>query len=104
MADEAKSAAATEPDSQNAPHHTEGTPAAQGTAALASIVTAQNKFLAMLNLRMTQAEGLGLLALDFPETKQAAAESYGTLWRSNARRCFLVVTRIKRRMSSLPTT
>ena len=90
-----------EPVSPNAPHHTEGTPAAQGTAAVSK---AQRDFLAMLNARMSTVEGLALLALEFPAAKAAAAESYGRKWQKDARRCFNLVTRLKRRMPPLPLT
>lgn len=89
------------PDSQNAPHHTEGTPAAQGTEAVSK---AQRDFLALLNARMTTVEGLALLALDFPASKAAAAQSYSRKWQQDARRCFTVVARLKRRMPPLPIT
>jgi hypothetical protein len=94
-------------DGQNAPHHTEvapaaqvapavqGTPAPQGTPEVAE---AQKKFLAILNERMVESEGLGILALNFPESKFAAAKSYGAKWRKDARRCFTVVARVKRRI------
>ncbi len=115
MADEAKSPSAetpaplaadpiqTEsgPDNQNAPHHTEGTPAAQGTEA---VTEAQKKYLALLNARMTMVEGLALLTLDFPASKGPAAQSYGGKWQHDARRCFTVVARLKRRMRPLPIT
>ena len=88
-------------DGLNAPHHTEVAPAAQGTPepqGTSPVAEAQKKFLALLNDRMKESEGLLLLALNFPVSKSAASESYGAKWRKDARRCFTVVARLKRRM------
>ncbi|NDE13466.1 hypothetical protein EBZ80_00855 [bacterium] len=88
-------------DGQNAPHHTEVAPPAQGTPeaqGASGVAEAQKKFLSLLNERMRESEGLLILALNFPESRMAATQSYGAKWRQDSRRCFTVVARVKRRM------
>lgn len=83
-------------EAPNASQHTEGTPGAQGNEGL---LEAQNKFLEMLQNRISDLETLSLVALELKlKGNLAAATSYGALWHAQNRRSFNIVTRIKRRM------
>ncbi|MEY4631753.1 MAG: hypothetical protein RIQ81_1873 [Pseudomonadota bacterium] len=85
----------------NAPQHTESPPAAQGTP---GVIKAQNDFLGKLETRIRTLEMLGLVALNLPDSQQAAAKAYGTLWNAQNRKSFRIVTRIKKRMRLMANT